>query len=160
VLAQFDNGLPALTEYAAGKGRVLVLATDLDSHWNDWPRSPTFLPFVREAVGYLAQRSPEPQEYLVGQEPAAIDARPGAHVLQSGRRVAVNVDSRESSLDLAEDAELAALVSVEPAGTAPPTTRTGVSQEARQSIWRYLLFGAVAALVGESLISARRAVRS
>jgi hypothetical protein len=161
VLARFDNGLPALIETGAGRGRVLVLASDLDAQWNDWPLSPTFLPFVREAVGYLAGTPAPPQGYLVGHAPASIaDPSPGVHVLQDGRRVAVNVDPRESSLDLAEHGELAALVSVESAEPAPPAARAGVSQESRQSLWRLLVLGMVAALVGESLISARRAARS
>jgi hypothetical protein len=158
VVAAFDNGLPALTEHVAGKGRVLLLASDLDARWNQWPLSPTFVPFVRDAVGYLAQKPLEPQEYLVGQAPSAVAPTPGVHVLASGRRVAVNVDPRESSLDLAEEAELAALVRVEPAGAEPPAQRAGVAQEARQSLWRYLLLGMAAVLVGESLVSARQAL--
>ena len=37
VLARFDQGDPALIEYARGDGRALVLASDLGMEWNDFP---------------------------------------------------------------------------------------------------------------------------
>ncbi|MGH7470987.1 MAG: BatA domain-containing protein [Longimicrobiales bacterium] len=54
VLAQFDDGRPALAEKRLGRGRVLVWASTLDNYWNDSPLQPVFPPFVREAVGYLS----------------------------------------------------------------------------------------------------------
>lgn len=160
VLAAFDNGLPALAEYAAGRGRVLLLATDLDARWNQWPVSPTFVPFLRESVGYLAQKRGQAQEFLVGHAPAGVGGQPGVHVLEDGRRVAVNVDPRESSLDLAEVDELAAQFVSAPAPAEPAPARVDARRESQQSVWRYLLLALAAALVGESLLSARRAVRA
>jgi hypothetical protein len=158
VLAQFDSGMPALVEYAPAGGRVLVLASDLGARWNRWPMSTTFVPFVRDAVDYLSRRRAEPQEFLVAQAPAGLDAQPGAHVLPDGRRVAVNVDPAESSLDLAEQEELAGRIAVEPRSSSEPP-RPGALRESRQALWWYLLVGVLVFLVSESLASARRAAR-
>jgi hypothetical protein len=57
VLAQFDDGRPALAEKRLGRGRVLVWASTLDNYWNDSPLQPVFPPFVREAALYLSGSS-------------------------------------------------------------------------------------------------------
>ena len=54
VLARFDTGGAALVEVPTGRGRVLVFASDLNNEWNDFPRRPAFVPFVRETMSYLA----------------------------------------------------------------------------------------------------------
>ncbi len=59
VLARFDDGSPALLEYMAVPGRALVFASDLNNAWNDLPRRPGYVPFVHEALRYLAPRRAE-----------------------------------------------------------------------------------------------------
>ena len=53
-LARFTTGDTALIDCPAGEGRALVMASDLDNRWNDFPLHATFVPFVHEAVRYLA----------------------------------------------------------------------------------------------------------
>ena len=43
--------------------------------WNDFPLHATFVPFLHEAVRYLAARARRPAEYLVADAPAAACAR-------------------------------------------------------------------------------------
>jgi hypothetical protein len=54
VLASYVSGKPFLIESAAGRGRVLLVTTALDSDWTTLPLSNFFLPFVQSAVRYLA----------------------------------------------------------------------------------------------------------
>ena len=53
-LARFTTGDRALIECAAGEGRALILASDLDNRWNDFPLHASFVPFLHEAIRYLA----------------------------------------------------------------------------------------------------------
>lgn len=66
VLARFDDGSPALVEGRAGRGRILVWASTLDTYWSDLPVQPAFLPFVHRAVLHLASLREAPASYLVG----------------------------------------------------------------------------------------------
>ncbi len=54
VVARYDDGGIALLERRVGQGRVLLLTTTLDPHWNDLALQPVFLPFLHRALGYLA----------------------------------------------------------------------------------------------------------
>src|SRR5262249_32311618 len=45
-LARFTTGEAALLDCVAGEGRALVLASDLDNRWNDFPLHATFVPFL------------------------------------------------------------------------------------------------------------------
>lgn len=53
-LASLDNGSPVLMEGLAGRGKVLLLVTTLDTAWNDLPITPMFLPLVRQMLEHLA----------------------------------------------------------------------------------------------------------
>ena len=65
VLARFSGGDAALTEQAAGEGRLIVFTSDLDNEWSRFPLNPAFVPFTVETARYLtkdknlARRSPE-----------------------------------------------------------------------------------------------------
>src|SRR4029079_1882199 len=45
VIARCDDGLHAVVERREGSGRVIVLATPLDSRSGDFPLQPAFVPF-------------------------------------------------------------------------------------------------------------------
>ena len=57
VLANFQNGQPALVEKKVGGGRVIICTTSCHSVWSKWPLVPAFVPFAQHLVKYLA--SPE-----------------------------------------------------------------------------------------------------
>jgi hypothetical protein len=60
VVAQFDDGLPALLERQEGTGRVLITAMPLDETSGDFPLQPTYLPFLRGLVLHAAGSAAAP----------------------------------------------------------------------------------------------------
>src|SRR5579872_434488 len=103
-LARFTTGETALVDCPAGDGRALVLASDLDNRWNDFPVHATFVPFLHETVRYLSSAAARASEYLVADAPAGVRRSPGVVALgapggarpgAAPRRIAVNVDARE-----------------------------------------------------------------
>ncbi len=66
VVARYADGSAALLERRSGAGRVLVLGTTLDTHWNDLALQPAFVPLVHELVRYLAAWERLPHAYAVG----------------------------------------------------------------------------------------------
>ena len=152
VLARFDHGDPALIEYRRGAGRALLFASDLNAGWNDFPRRPGFLPFVQEAVRYLAGAPEAPRELLPAEVPAGVPRVPGvAADPASGRRVAVNADPRESDPRPLTPAGFLARLAEAPAGAsgAPPAP-AGAGREAEQSLWWYVVLAVAVVLVGEA----------
>ena len=88
IVARFADGLPAMVEAPAGRGRVMVLASPLDRDWNDLCIRPVFAPLVHEAARYLAGAA---NEDAVGAlnvgEPLALNVRErvkALHVLPPG----------------------------------------------------------------------------
>ncbi len=77
VVARYSDGTPALVEEAAGDGRVLMFASDLNNTWNDFPLQPAFVPFVHETLRHLAAARQVPTEYVVGALPGAAGRTPG-----------------------------------------------------------------------------------
>jgi hypothetical protein len=54
VLAALDDGSPVLIEGLAGRGKILLLTTTLDTAWNDLPLTPMFLPLIRQMLEHLS----------------------------------------------------------------------------------------------------------
>jgi hypothetical protein len=67
VLANYDNGSPALVEHHVGKGKVLFWASTLDNFWNDLALKPVYLPFVHRLTEHLASYTPPVSWFLAGQ---------------------------------------------------------------------------------------------
>ena len=67
VLASFDDGSPALFEKVYGTGRVLCFTSTIDREWTDLPIHGVYLPFLYEAIKYLAlKRTDEKSDYHIG----------------------------------------------------------------------------------------------
>ncbi len=162
-IAQFTTSEPALVECPAGQGRVLVLASDLDNAWNDFPRRATFVPFLQEAVRYLASDRAEGGAFLVATAPAGVPHVPGIANWPEGsspgriRRVAVNVDPKESDTDRLSTDEFLASVTPVPAAARPAVTAESRQQEERQRLWQYALVLVLLVLAAESFVAARTA---
>jgi hypothetical protein len=161
-LARFTTGEAALLDCAQGEGRALVLASDLDTRWNDFPVHATFVPFLHEALRYLSGNRGHADAYVVGSTPAGIAATPGiAEVAEAAgramRRIAINVDASESDpARLSPEDFLAAVTHLE-AGGQEPLSLEARQQEERQNLWRYVILMVMGALVAESLVAARTA---
>ncbi|MEO8258699.1 MAG: BatA domain-containing protein [Acidobacteriota bacterium] len=158
-IARFTTGETALLDCAAGDGRALVLASDLDNRWSDFPRRAAFLPFLHESVRYLAGGRRQTRDYLVGDVPAGVPPAPGVVAMPDGapgvRQVAVNVDPRESDPARLSAADLAAaLTRLKDAGVAESSGEAR-QQEDRQHLWRYALGLMLAVLVIEGVVASR-----
>jgi hypothetical protein len=66
VLAALDDGSPMLIEGLAGRGKVLLLTTTLDTAWNDLPLTAMFLPLTRQMLDHLSG-SEAGLSYQIGQ---------------------------------------------------------------------------------------------
>ncbi len=101
--------------------------------------------------------------YLTLDESGFYQIRPPGETPERPLTVAVNVDLSESDLTTLDPAEMAASLVAAPgdgSGTAPPgssraTELVRQDQERRQSLWRFLLAGAAALLVLETVLSNR-----
>ena len=158
VIVRFDDGSPALVEHAVGAGRVLVFASDLGNAWNDFPRRPTFVPFLHETVGYLATGRAQPREFVMGNAPPGAPDRPGAVTLaDDARRIVLNVDPRESDpTPMASELFDASVDRLTVAAAREARAEAG-EQEAGQRLWRYALMLMALTLVAEGLLGSRTA---
>ncbi|HMD34557.1 MAG TPA: BatA domain-containing protein [Vicinamibacterales bacterium] len=171
-LARFTTGEIAFVDCAAGEGRALVLASDLDNRWNDFPLHATFVPFLHEAVRYLSSAAMHASEYVVGDARDA--SRPGiatisprgplspgpadrANPSSPGRSIAVNVDVRESDpARLSAEDFQSAVTRLKDIGATEAKTEAR-EQEDRQQLWRYALGLMAMLMVVEGLVAARTA---
>ena len=161
-LARFTTGEPALLDCAPGEGRLLVLASDLDKQWNDFPRFATFVPFLHEAVRYLGGAGFQASDYVIGRLPAGVSPHPGlTTTARPGggppRRIAVNVDPAESDpARLTPEEFLATVTRIKDEGKAQGRAEES-RQEDRQHLWQYVLGAMLALMVAESFVAARTA---
>jgi len=163
-LARFTTGDAALIECPAGDGRALVIASDLDNRWSDFPLHATFVPFLHEVVRYLASARAHPSDYLVGDAPAGVRKEPGLATLPDAarggggpRRIAVNVDPRESdpARMSIEDFQSAVTRLKESRGSEARVEAR--QQEDQQHLWQYAVALMVLLLAGEGILAARTA---
>jgi len=155
-IALFTTGEPALLDCSAGSGRILIFASDLDQRWNNLPRHVAFVPFVHEALRYLAGTRVDSNELLVGDSDAA--RQPGFITLPAAgggeRLIAVNPDPTESEPARQTPEAFLESISAGP-GAGSPRLLEARQQEDRQRIWRYALLAMIAMLVAESALASR-----
>lgn len=152
VLALFSDGSPALVELPSDAGRLLLLASDLSNEWNDFPRRPSFVPFVHEATRYLAARGEAPRTRLVGDAPPGVEPLPGAAVEpEAGRTIVLNVDPRESDpARLTAEAFGSRIGRSSAAAAAVAARDDAAAREAAQGWWWYAILAMAVLLVAES----------
>jgi hypothetical protein len=162
-LARFTTGDTALVECPAGEGRALVIASDLDNKWSDFPLHATFVPFLHEAVRYLASTRGHASDYLVSDAPAGVKKTPGIVTLSergpggATRRIAVNIDARESDPSrMSVDEFRSAVTRLKDAGSSDAHVEAR-QQEDRQHLWQYAMAFMVLLLAAEGLLAARTA---
>jgi len=161
-LARFTTGDVALLECTAGEGRALVLASDLDNKWSDFPLHATFVPFVHEAVRYLASARAHASDYLVADAPAGVKKAPGFATVGTGRtgasrRIAVNVDPRESDPARLSVEEFTSAVTPLKDAAGSEARVEARQQEDRQHLWQYAMAFMALLLVAEGVLAARTA---
>ena len=160
-LARFTTGDTAFLECSAGDGRALVLASDLDNKWSDFPLHATFVPFLHEIVRYLASARAHAWDYLVADAPAGVKKMPGVATIADAaprgapRRIVVNVDPRESDagrLSVEDFRSAVTRLKDEPGAEGRIEAR---QQEDRQHLWQYAMAIMILVLAGEGLLAAR-----
>ena len=165
-IARFTTGEPALLDCSVGDGRAMVIASDLNNRWNDFPLHATFVPFLHEAVRYLVSGRPHADEYVVGDAPAGVPRTPGIATLldraSTGapgrtRRIAVNVDPREGDpARMSADEFQSAVTRLKDVGVSEARVEA-TQQEDRQHLWQFVLLAMLAMLTLEGLVASRTA---
>jgi hypothetical protein len=154
IVARFTNGWPALVEARRGRGRAFVFASDVGRQWNSFPLQATFAPFIYEVARDLVGAGAG-EAALTAADVDDATTVPG--VVTRGtpaRRVAVNVDPRESRLaTLSPQAVAAAFPAGRRSASDQPVLPTGARQDA---LWRGLLLALALVLGLEGLLSVRR----
>ncbi len=154
IVARYSDGTPALVDEAAGEGRVLLFASDLNNVWNNFPLQPAFVPFVHETLRHLAFARPTTTEYVVGALAGPAGRTPGVVELR-GRRVAVNVDPRESDPSRTSADQFRASVSRLAAGAGQQAGAEAQQREDGQRLWQYALLLMVVSLAAEGMLGRR-----
>jgi len=156
VIARYTDGTPALVDERTSGGRVLVFGSDLNHSWNNFPLQPGFLPFVHEALRYLASPHSSRTDYMVGELGGAEGATPGVvSVGTAGRRAAVNVDVREADPRRMTSETFQSGISRLRAAGERQASAQARQQEDQQSLWRYGLLIMVVSLAAEGLLGRR-----
>jgi hypothetical protein len=158
-IARFTGGEAALLDCQAGAGRALVLASDLDDRWNDFPLHATFVPFLHEVVRYLAGTRASTGDYVVADVPAGVPPVPGVAPLpgRSGDVVSVNVDPREADPARLTAAEFLSVVRRLKDTGAIEARADASTQEDRQHLWQYVLAAMLVVLAAEGIVASRTA---
>jgi hypothetical protein len=175
VLARFDDGRPALVERALGAGvSMLMSGPPVDLRWTNLPMRAIFVPFLHQAVRYLAVRSERRTAFAVGdrlpvpegaalKDPAGVlvkgpdfaAERPGFYTLvdaggHEDRPSAVNRDPAESEpLAVGADEVVAALESPASKAEAAAADGAGRAPRDRANLWWYLAAALGLLLLGE-----------
>jgi hypothetical protein len=159
-IARFTSGDAAVLDCVTGNGRAIVVASDLNNRWNDFPVRASFVPFLDQASRYLSDSARRASEYLVGDVPAGVAAVPGvATVGDAGgsRRVVVNVDPRESETDHMSPTDFQASITRLTDAGGREVRADIAAQENRQHLWQYLLAAMILALAAEGVVAGRMA---
>ena len=100
VLANFEDGSPALIESSFGCGKVLLFTSTFDIGWNDLPLTPFYLPLIRQMMRYIGE-TPASASYAI-EQPFAVragkDGQPPAVDLPSGGRLTSHTMSAADEL--------------------------------------------------------------
>ena len=101
VIASYDDGSPALFEKPYGNlGRVLCFTSTIDRKWNDLPIRAVYLPFLHEAIKYLALKDAETlPDYRVGDPiELKVSETENARITRNGEIAIFNPNNSETRL--------------------------------------------------------------
>ena len=159
-IARFTSGDAAVLDCAAGNGRAIVVASDLNNRWNDFPLHATFVPFLHETVRYLSNTAQRGAEYLVGEVPCRGRRRSRRHDRRCCRRIADPRRQRRSAGVGGRSHVRGRLSGVHHASEGrrgPGRSRDTAARESRQHLWQYLLAAMLVALAAEGVVAGRMA---
>ena len=167
VLARFDSQDPALAEWPAGEGRIVLSAMNWVPAESQLPLSSKFVPLMFAILGEAGFQHREADRYLAGDElpgtarpPVRLGA-PGIYAIPEGageRKIACNLPPGESRLERFPVESLAAFgipigtakaVASDDSGTAGPRLQAA-DLEGQQRLWKWLLPALLAVLLVET----------
>lgn len=159
-IAKFTSGDAAVLDCTIGHGRAIVIASDLDDQWNDFPAHASFVPFLDQTIRYLSIGGHAGAEYVVDDVPPGVRPVPGVAEMTAAagtRTVVVNVDPKESDGGRMTVADFeASIARLKAAGVQELRVDTE-ERESRQHLWQYLIAAAIVALLAEGLVARRTA---
>ncbi len=152
----------AAAELTVGRGRCLYFGSTADRDWTDLPRTPMYVPLVRQLLAYLTDQLAERSAVasrLVAKPHDPIGIAPVAG--DEGRWLVTNLDPRESALDRVTPEEFQKLAGgkVEKLDEATQIAALGItlpSDRLRpEEIWTVIVWLLLLTLVAELLLAGR-----
>jgi hypothetical protein len=161
-LLTLDNGAPLLWERATAAGstgRVMLLAHPLNRNWNDLPREPVFVPFVKHIFSYLTRQDATPAEARAVHPGLGDPRKIGCHTMPNEAVQLVVADPSEAMIGSADpdrfraayglpDAALSAIATPPPPVDAPDVSRA-------REWWPWVAIALLAFLAMETWLATR-----
>lgn len=149
-------------EVPFGKGRCLYFGSTIDRDWTELPRTPMYVPFMRQLLAHLTDQLEE-RSAVVTQRVSVATPRIGIHVAQNdGEHLSVtNLDPIESALDRISVNDLMTLVG---GGTKAKSEQEKASRAEIKlppdslrpdEVWMYIAWLLLIVLAAETLLSSR-----
>ncbi len=183
-LVELSNGDALLLERQIGDGKILLVASPVDTAWNTLPVDPLFVAFLIRSIDYLSGSVSSNPNRAIGE---AISLPPGTQLLDpdgkplreiselatrtslpldrqgiytmrspSGTRLlSVNNDTRESTLAAVDEETRVQWEALASAEKSGTVAGTDSAQDSRMSLWHWLLPVFAALALLESLYSHR-----
>lgn len=160
-LLTLDNEAPLLWERAArgASGRVMLLAHPLNRDWNDLPREPLFVPFVKRLFGCLARLDAIPPEARTVYPGLREKRRIGYHLMPDESVELVVAAPAEAAVGSAEPARFRAAYGLPDAAlpataTPPPPPESPEISRAREW-WPWAVVALLSLLLMETWLASR-----
>jgi hypothetical protein len=102
-VARYSNGVPAVVEWAVGKGRVVLFSSTATTQWNNLPIHPNFVPLVRRLLGYATKRDRKEPLTL---QPGAVFQQPVGEDLVGREFSVLRPDSKDGKPRLSGKVEV------------------------------------------------------
>lgn len=160
-LLVLDNSVPLLWERQAegGSGRVMLLAHPLNRDWNDLPREPVFVPFVKQLFSYLAKADSRPAEGRVLYPGLTEKRRLGGYSMPDGSVELIVAHPNETTVGSVDASRFRAAYGLPdpavavPAAPPPPAAVADVSRA--REWWPWVLVALLLVLMLETWFATR-----
>ena len=152
----------AAAERSVGRGRCLYVGSTADRDWTDLPRTPMYVPLVRQLLAYLTDQLAERSAVtsrLVAKTHDRIGIAPVAG--DEGRWLVTNLDPRESALDRMTPEEFQKLAGgkVEKSNEATQVAALGITLPTDrlrpEEVWTVIVWLLLLTLAAELLLAGR-----
>jgi hypothetical protein len=161
-LLTLDNESPLLWERAvsSSSGRVMLLAHPLTRDWNDLPREPLFVPFVKNLFACLSRLDSTPSEARIV-HPGLAEKRPvGYHVMPDESVEIVTAAPTEVAMESADAGRFREAFGLPDAATPisgaplPPADAPEISRA--REWWPWIAVALLTLLLAENGVATRR----